>query len=275
MGRNQSVWSWLTHHQMLLDTINKNTWFRGGDFICFWDIWAFPKYQRGQNPWPTYHQMLLDTINNNIYGLGVGVSMVFEIIGHFLFKRYGTNVRSWLKYHQMLFDTTNKNMYGFGVGISKVIEKNWALPVYGGKGPPRMVMTYIPSHTPWHKELKYIQFWVENSTVFKIKKNSLHPTPEDDDFNKLAFVKYQKTFMQIWALWASWFLRRPFRYVPFIRNYKFISTRRIISFMYSSILQRIWLNFMVSRKRLNQSVYLNSTFYINKGDGKWNKKCSL
>jgi hypothetical protein len=30
--------------------------------------------------------MLLDTRNNNIYGLGVGISMVFEIFGNFLFK---------------------------------------------------------------------------------------------------------------------------------------------------------------------------------------------
>jgi hypothetical protein len=30
--------------------------------------------------------MLLDTRNKNIYGLGVGISMNFEIIGHFLLK---------------------------------------------------------------------------------------------------------------------------------------------------------------------------------------------
>jgi hypothetical protein len=35
---------------------------------------------------PTYHQMLLDTRNKNISGIGVGILMVFEIFGHFLFK---------------------------------------------------------------------------------------------------------------------------------------------------------------------------------------------
>jgi hypothetical protein len=30
--------------------------------------------------------MLLDTRNKNIYGLGVGISTVFKILGHFLFK---------------------------------------------------------------------------------------------------------------------------------------------------------------------------------------------
>jgi hypothetical protein len=30
--------------------------------------------------------MLLDTRNKNIYGLGVGISRVFEIFGHFLYQ---------------------------------------------------------------------------------------------------------------------------------------------------------------------------------------------
>jgi hypothetical protein len=33
--------------------------------------------------------MLLDTRNKNIYGLGVGISTVFEIFGHFLFRGMG------------------------------------------------------------------------------------------------------------------------------------------------------------------------------------------
>jgi hypothetical protein len=37
----------------------------------------------------TYHQKLLDTRNKNIYGLGVGISTLFEIFMHFLFKRGG------------------------------------------------------------------------------------------------------------------------------------------------------------------------------------------
>jgi hypothetical protein len=48
----------------------------------------------------------------------------------------------------------------------------------------------------------------------------IHPTPGDNDFNKLAFVLCLKTFMQIWALWAHWFSRRSFKYVPFISKCK-------------------------------------------------------
>jgi hypothetical protein len=33
--------------------------------------------------------MLLDTRNKNIYGLGVGISTVFKILWHFLFKGGG------------------------------------------------------------------------------------------------------------------------------------------------------------------------------------------
>jgi hypothetical protein len=33
-----------------------------------------------------YHQLLLDIRNKNMYGLGMGISVVFEIFGHFLFK---------------------------------------------------------------------------------------------------------------------------------------------------------------------------------------------
>jgi hypothetical protein len=37
-----------------------------------------------------YHQMLLHTRNKNMYGLGVGISTVFEKCGHFLFKGGGS-----------------------------------------------------------------------------------------------------------------------------------------------------------------------------------------
>jgi hypothetical protein len=44
--------------------------------------------------------------------LGVGISTVLEIIGHFLFKGgWDHHVQSWLTYHQM-FDTRNKNIRG-------------------------------------------------------------------------------------------------------------------------------------------------------------------
>jgi hypothetical protein len=35
--------------------------------------------------------MLLDTRNKNIYGLGVGISKVFKILVHILFKEERTN----------------------------------------------------------------------------------------------------------------------------------------------------------------------------------------
>jgi hypothetical protein len=37
-----------------------------------------------------YHQMLLHTRNKAIYGLGVGISMVFDILGQLLFMGDGT-----------------------------------------------------------------------------------------------------------------------------------------------------------------------------------------
>jgi hypothetical protein len=36
--------------------------------------------------------MILDTRNKNTYGLGVGISTVFEIFGHFLFQGDGTTL---------------------------------------------------------------------------------------------------------------------------------------------------------------------------------------
>jgi hypothetical protein len=66
--------------------------------------------------------MFLDTWNKNMYGLGVGISLVFEILGHFLFKDVWDHPAwSWPTYHQMLLDKTN-NIYGLGVGVSKVFE---------------------------------------------------------------------------------------------------------------------------------------------------------
>jgi hypothetical protein len=89
-------------------------WFRGGDLNGFWDIWALPiskgRYQLVW-PWPTYHKMPSDTRNKNIYGLEVGISMVYEIYGNH-------PIWSWLTNHQMLLDTRNKNTYGLGWGFN-------------------------------------------------------------------------------------------------------------------------------------------------------------
>jgi hypothetical protein len=39
--------------------------------------------------WPIYHQISLDTRNKNMYGLGMEISMIFEILGYFLFQGRG------------------------------------------------------------------------------------------------------------------------------------------------------------------------------------------
>jgi hypothetical protein len=67
--------------------------------------------------------MFLDKRNKNIYGLGVGISTVFEVLGHFLFQGgWDHPVWSSPTYHQMSLDTRMKDMYGLGVGISMVFE---------------------------------------------------------------------------------------------------------------------------------------------------------
>jgi hypothetical protein len=49
-----------------------------------------------------------NTIIKDMYGLGVGISMVFEIFGHFLFKGDRTLYSHDLYYHQMFLDTRTK-----------------------------------------------------------------------------------------------------------------------------------------------------------------------
>jgi hypothetical protein len=68
--------------------------------------------------------MLLDTRNKNTYGLGVGISMVFDIFRHFLYQRMEPprNVMTYYIPSDMFLKTKNKNKYGLGVGISTVFE---------------------------------------------------------------------------------------------------------------------------------------------------------
>jgi hypothetical protein len=84
-----------------------------------WDnfVWSLPS-----------HHMLLDIRNKNIhvYGLGVGVSVVFEILQHFLFK--GGRDHHFMTCiivacHQTLLDTRNKNVCGLRVGISMIFKR--------------------------------------------------------------------------------------------------------------------------------------------------------
>jgi CRISPR/Cas system CMR-associated protein Cmr3 (group 5 of RAMP superfamily) len=138
--------------------------------------------------WFTYHQMLLDTRNKNTYGLRVGISTVFEIFGHFLFRR-GRDylVMSWPTciYHQIFLDTKNKNMYGYGVGISTVFEIFGHFLFKGG--PPLMVMPCIPSDDPWHKEQECIQFRHGEFSSFQDIKKSPYcaPTPPPEEMQTL------------------------------------------------------------------------------------------
>jgi hypothetical protein len=75
----------------------------------------------------------------------------------------------------------------------------WARPVEGVTGVPRMVMTYIPSDAPCHKEQECIQFRGGEINGFQdINKFPLlcsHPTPGENEFYNLANVLYLKTFM--------------------------------------------------------------------------------
>jgi hypothetical protein len=62
----------------------------------------------------------------------VGISTVFKILVHFLFRGWGVGVKErwdhpvWFRftYPQKFLDTRKKNMYSLGVEISKVIAFN-------------------------------------------------------------------------------------------------------------------------------------------------------
>jgi hypothetical protein len=90
--------------------------------------------------------MLLDTRNKNIYSLGVGISTVFEIFWHFLFRGGWDHPYTPSDVHTQ---TKNiKNMYYLGVVISTIFDILGHFLFRGWVGSPRMVMTYIPSNAP-------------------------------------------------------------------------------------------------------------------------------
>jgi hypothetical protein len=102
-----------------------------------------------------------------MFGLGVGISTVFEIFGHFLFKG----------------------------GLIK-----------GGRT-TRMVITYKLFDASWYKEQEYIQFRGGKFNSFQDIKNVRYCAPpptlrEDDLIKKRAFVLCLKAFMLILDLWA-------------------------------------------------------------------------
>jgi hypothetical protein len=112
--------------------------------------------------------MLLDTRNKNIYDLGVGISTVFKIFGHYLYQR-GQDHSVWSRptYHKMLLDTRNKNIYGLGVGISMIFEILGHSLLKGGMIPLCTVMTYISSDAPCHKKQGYIWLRGEDFNGFQ------------------------------------------------------------------------------------------------------------
>jgi hypothetical protein len=83
----------------------------------------------------------------DIHDLGVGISTVFQIFGHVLFKGgTGPFHMAMTYYHLMLLDTRNTNIYGLGVGISAVFLNRYSgTSCLRGNGPPHMGITYIHS----------------------------------------------------------------------------------------------------------------------------------
>ena len=64
------------------------------------------------------HWMCLSIRKKNIYGLGVGIRMVSEILGLLLNKggeAWPQGVPGWC--HWMCLSIRNRNIYGYGVGI--------------------------------------------------------------------------------------------------------------------------------------------------------------
>jgi hypothetical protein len=79
---------------MLLDTREKNIYGFGWGSQWFVRYMGTSCLKRGWDhhvrPWLAYHKMLLDTRSKNIYtcmyGLGVGISTVFDIFVYFLYQ---------------------------------------------------------------------------------------------------------------------------------------------------------------------------------------------
>jgi hypothetical protein len=148
---------------------------------------------------------------------------ILEIIGHFLFKGDGAGP----PYTVMIYipsDATwhkDQEYVWFRVGISTVFEKfgHFLFVCFFFGGGTYLLMLLDTRN----KNIYLVKVWRIQS-FSRYRKYPLlcpHPTPGDDDFNKLAFVLCLKTFMQIWALWANWFLRRrSLKYVPFTSTCK-------------------------------------------------------
>jgi hypothetical protein len=98
-------------------------WFRGWDLSAFWDIMTLPV----KGGWDHHVRSWI--------GLGVRISVLFEIYGHFLFTgEWDHHVQSWRTYHQKLLDTRNIYIFGLGVAISMVFKIFDHFLYQGGQG---------------------------------------------------------------------------------------------------------------------------------------------
>ena len=90
----------------------------GRDLSCFWDNLYFSKWGGGANPGDDHWtRSVMPT--KNIYGLGVGISTIFEMTCSF-------QIRGWRRRrvddHWTCFVMPINNVYGLWVGISTVFE---------------------------------------------------------------------------------------------------------------------------------------------------------
>jgi hypothetical protein len=124
-----------------------------------------------------------------MHGLGVGISTVFEIFGHFLYQGRTGSLHMVINFTPSSATWHKQEYIWFRGGDLNSFWNIWAITVSRGIGPPHMVMTYIPSDAPWYKEQGYIQFWGGDFDSFNDIELFLQCTcPTGDDFNKLAFV---------------------------------------------------------------------------------------
>jgi hypothetical protein len=129
------VWSWPTYHQMLHDKRNKNisglevgismcVWFFFSymDTSCLWGIWPPCTVMTYIPPEATWHK-------KQEYIWGVGISMVFEIIGHFLFKGDGTTMYGYDLHTIRCYLKKRQEYVWFKGGDLNSFRNIWALPV--------------------------------------------------------------------------------------------------------------------------------------------------
>lgn len=104
-----------------------------------------------------------------IYGLGVVITTVFNIFGHFLFNGSQDQAQGlWSTRHLMSLEKNKKRIYMY-------VVKGWDsqpfkihLGSYCSRGPRQTngFMTYTPFDAVWHKEQEFIWFKDEILSLF-------------------------------------------------------------------------------------------------------------